>query len=121
MPTNLSKPAVRGSNYQVTNRFRVPISEDVWQDIVPDTVSWTLRDLRGNIVNNRENVSIPGGSLAATITLVLYGDDLEPAVDGEAVDIDPVRILIWNATYTYDGVSGLPWRDWCRFILVDAP
>lgn len=120
MPTNLPAPAVRGSNYPVQVVFKIPVGDQMVK-IVPDEVNWTLRDSRGNIVNGREDIQIPPSELSHTITLTLMGNDLGAAVEGEAIYIDPVRILIWNATYTYGGVGSLPWRDWCRFTLVDAP
>lgn len=120
MPTNLDVPAVRGSNYPVRFQFRVPLEDGTMYPIVPDTATWTLRDRRGNIINEREDVAIAAEDLASDLTLTLYGDDLEPRPD-EAVWLDPVRLLIVEATYTYNGASGLPWRDWCRFILIDAP
>lgn len=120
MPTILSAPAIRGSNYQVQVVFQIPVGDQMVK-IVPDEVTWTLKDKRGNIVNGREDFQIPPGNLAHTITLTLQGDDLEPAILGEAVYIDPVRFVIWHATYTHQGVGGLPWSDWCRFTLLDTP
>lgn len=122
MPTNLSDYAVRGSNYQISQEFRIPVGDDFLPTkIIPDTARWTLRDKRGNIVNERQDVAIPSSQLSWLITITLMGDDLEPAVAGEAIDVDPVRYLIWEVTYSYGGSSGLPFRDWARFIVVDVP
>lgn len=40
----------------------------------PKSITWTLTDANGNVINNRENVSI---AAAADITIVLSGDDLD--------------------------------------------
>lgn len=69
---------------------------------VPSSLSWTLTDLDGNIINNREEVTIVASD---TFHIVLYGDDLNIedsytrviTVDGEYDSIEygnnlPVRV-----------------------------
>lgn len=59
--------------------------------MTPDTVSWSLYNGPGAIVNAREDVSAAPGE---TVRIVLEGDDNDAATDHE------VRKLVVTATYT---------------------
>jgi len=88
MATELSVSASEGSTYIVTLTF----TDENGEAVVPDTVTWTLTDTLGTVINSREDVSeTPAGS----IEIALTGDDL--AVDGYS---SPVRVFTVEATYT---------------------
>lgn len=65
--------------------------------VSPSSVTWTLTDATGNVVNGREDVV---ASLATPIAILLAGDDLDYTGDGD----DGLRIL--TLTALYDGSLG---------------
>lgn len=71
MPASFQTPAVERSTYVVTAAF----TDELGVAVVPNAASltWTLTDLAGNVVNSRTAVAITS---AATITIVLHGADL---------------------------------------------
>lgn len=104
--TKLTTPANDRSTYIVTVAF---LDED-GSAVVPDSAVWSLRSGGGAIVNSREDVAI--ASLAASVDIVLSGDDLAYS-DGAA------RVLTVEATYTSDAGVGLPLNDEVRFNITD--
>jgi len=75
--------------YWITTAF---LDEDN-NAMAPDVATWTLTDLKGNLINSREDVSIV--TPEASETIELSGDDL--AVDGNDI---VQRILTLEGTYT---------------------
>ena len=88
MATNLSV-AVEESTYIVTAAFT---NED-GEPVIPESVSWTLTDTDGRVINSREDVS---ESAASTINIVLTGDDL--AISGSYTRIVTVD-AVYSSTY----------------------
>lgn len=87
------------STYAVTVSF---YDED-GDAVVPTAIHWSLVNTANDVINNREHVavSVP----AASITLALYGDDLElEDPDNES----EVRRLVVTATYDSTLGTGLP-------------
>lgn len=81
--------------------------------ITPDTLQWTLTDNKGNVVNNRSNVSV--GSPSSTNYIVLKGDDL-----GITQNRGRTRVLIVEATYTSATYGAdLPLKESAEFIIKD--
>jgi hypothetical protein len=80
--------------------------------VTPDTVSWTLTDKQGNVINDHEDESETPGS---SMTILLSGDDLafQAGESGDSV----WRILTIEATYTSDLGAGLPLKDSLKFPL----
>jgi hypothetical protein len=80
--------------------------KDVEDDsaIVPLTVTWTLSDLDGTIINGRQDVV---ASAASTVEIFLSGDDLQ--IVDQTNKLEQRRLLI-SATYN-NGVSTLPLKD----------
>lgn len=92
--TTLSTHAVDGSTYVVTASF----TDEAGDSVVPNALTWSLRDGTGTIVNSRDAVSI---TPAASVTIVLQGDDLLYA-DGAT------RYLTIEGDYDSTNGSGLP-------------
>lgn len=85
----LTTPANEGSTYWVTVDF---LDEDN-NAMAPDVATWTLSDLKGNLINAREDVAIDTPSTSEPVEL--SGDDL--AVDGNDL---VQRLLTIEGTYT---------------------
>lgn len=102
--TELTPPAVEGDSYPI----RFVITDRVTGDaVVPDTLTWTLTDDAGAVVNSREDVAL---TPASTVYVVPRGADL--AVGGDA----PVtRVLTLEGTYSSSYGTGLPIRREVRF------
>jgi len=81
--------AEEGSSFYPTIYFYMEDGDP----LTPDTLNWSLKDINGNTINNREQVQVnsPGNH----IHLSLGGDDLK--VDGN--DIAARVITLWG-TYT---------------------
>ena len=58
----------------------------------PKTAKWTLRNFSGDVINNREDVSIDAADLGTILYIPLSGDDL------------PVGWLKMSVQYTYDSL-----------------
>lgn len=78
--------------------------------LTPNTLTWTLKDLEGNVINSRSAVSI---SPATTINIVLSGDDLA------VTDGNEERIVLIEGTYNSSYGSGLPLVAACRFSILN--
>lgn len=96
------------STYIVTVTFT---AEDGTTSMVPDTMTWSLRDNYGNIVNSRSSVS---ASVATAVTIVLSGNDLVFEQNSLSQ-----RILVVEATYTSTNGVGLPLKDQTSFAVED--
>jgi hypothetical protein len=108
MPTDLEGKAVEESTYAVVASFFD--EETPPQPVTPNAgLSWTLTDEHGNIINNRNAVSI---SPATSVTIVLSGDDL--ALDSTS----EIRVVTVAGTYDSSLGSGLPIKDEARFKVV---
>jgi hypothetical protein len=106
MPSVLSTNAVDKSTYIVTAAF----TDEDDAAVAPTTLTWTLTDDLGTVINDREDVEVESPSSSEDI--VLSGDDLAVA-DGS------VRILTVEGTYNSDAGSGLPLKDQVRFTIED--
>lgn len=73
MPDFLTQKAVENSTYSIAAAF----SDSAGNAVVPNSLTWSLADRDGTIINSREDVAVE--TPAATVTIVLYGDDLELA------------------------------------------
>ena len=75
------------------------------------TLTWTLTDILGNIINEREDVEVTNPSSVETI--VLSGDDLALFANDRLR-----RIITFNATYDSDLGSDLPLNGAAEFTIV---
>lgn len=105
--TLLEKKAVEESTYSIVIGFK----DSAGSDVVPNTLKWTLSDKSGTIINSRTEV--PVVTPAASITVVLSGDDLAiPDAD------DAMRFFLIEGDYDDPDLgSGLPLRDECAFLI----
>jgi len=101
MSTQLTVTAVEESTYIVVATF---VDEDDAL-ITPNTITWTLSDLDGTIINSRENVSITPDT---SVNIVLSGDDL--AVSGSRT-----RVVTVKATYDSSYGVGLTLKAAAKF------
>jgi hypothetical protein len=102
MPTTItSVKAVERSTFVVTVSF---LDEDD-SPVIPNSATWSLVDIRGDIINGREDVVI--SPLDSTVDILLSGNDL--VVTG-GHDEDK-RYLVVEAVYDSDLGSGLPLKD----------
>lgn len=76
----------------------------------PTSVTWTLTDSDGNIINSRQDVSI---AAASTINVVLSGDDLQ--IVNENVSSPVSRILTIKAVYNSTLGNDLPLKEQIEF------
>jgi hypothetical protein len=99
--TILNEPAKERSSYYID----VDFTDETGLPVTPKTCFWTLSKTDGTIVNNRERV-VPG-SLAASITIALSGDDLACDAGKERDG----RVILVEATY--DSVHGndMPFKE----------
>ena len=99
MATVLGTLAKEESTYTITVSF----FDDDDVATTPASATWTLSDLKGNIINSREDVSI--GSLGTSVEIKLSGDDLAIGLYGT------------TRVFTIQGVdsAGDPFNDECRF------
>ena len=110
MPGSIKETAIEGSSYKVTATFY----DESGNAVAPDTMTWTLTDEDGSVVNAREDVAVTDNPLTSSMSILLQGDDL--VVDGN----DPVkRIVTFEGTYTSaDFGAGLPLIDESVFTLI---
>lgn len=102
MPAILSDLAVERSTYVIIASF----TDEEGEAVVPQSgLNWTLTDRKGNVINERDAVTI---SPSTSVTIVLTGADLD-ADDG------PVRILTIEGAYDSDLGSGLPLKEQVTF------
>lgn len=80
--------------------FTVAFVDEEGTAMVPDSITWTLTDTSGNVINSRSAVSI--GSPAASVTIVLSGDDLAIGTNGTN------RILLVEFEYSSTLGNNLP-------------
>ncbi|HDM76324.1 MAG TPA: hypothetical protein ENG51_07620 [Deltaproteobacteria bacterium] len=105
MPTTLTTHAVEKSTFVITVAFQ----DEQGNSVTPNELTWTLTDMNGNVINNRDQVSI---TPASSVDIVLSGDDL--ALEGDAPEL---RVLTVEGTYSSDLGSDLPIKDSVRFIV----
>lgn len=110
MYTWLDDVANEGSTAQVT----VALKDQGGVAFTPVTLTWSLYDGGGNIVNSRSGVVL---TPASTVTVVLSGDDL--AMVNENLEKE-VRTIKFEGTYDSGAYTGLPFVLPYRFFLVNV-
>ena len=93
---------------QSTAAFAVTFTDETDALVVPTSITWTLYNRSGQVMNARENVVVT--PTASTVTIVLSGDDLVYA-DGDS------RKLLIEVVYSSSLGSNLPLRDEVLFPL----
>lgn len=109
MTVELQTKATENSSYVVT----VDFEDEDGDAVIPATIAWTLKDEdTGLVVNSRTAVAV--ATPAASIDILLKGDDLEPLTA-----TSKKLILTVNATYSSALGSGIPLVGEC-FIVVET-
>ena len=111
MSIKLDKIAAEKSAYGITVSFFD--SDDA--AATPKTLTWSLTDSAGAVINDRKDIEI--STPESTETIVLKGDDLQMIDAGRDSER---RLLIISATYD-DAVLGndCPLREEIRFIVAN--
>ncbi len=110
MAIELSTNAKERSTYRLTVTFFDERTPPV--AVTPNSITWTLSDINGTVINSREDVSV---TPASTVNIILRGDDL--ALDSAAYNAD--RIVTVKATYDSTAGSDLPLNEEIRFSIDD--
>lgn len=79
--------------------IRIQVTDSDGDIIIPENVTWSLFDKKGNVINNRSSISAIGGN---TTNILLQGDDLKIGSFG----ID--RFFLFEYTYTSSFGSDIP-------------
>ena len=93
--------------------FVCSFTDEDGNDEIPKTAVWSLTDSAGNVINSRDQVAI--SSLAAEVTVVASGDDLQVLSGETARYLDRRFVLEW--TYDSDHGNDLPGKDEGSFTL----
>jgi hypothetical protein len=108
--TILENKAVEESTYAIVIAFK----DSAGNDVIPTTLTWSLSDKDGTIINSRENVSIV--TPAASVTVTLEGDDLALADEN-----DPLRFFIVEGVYDDPALgNGKPIRGEVAFEIANT-
>ena len=109
MPTKLIMPAVEKSTIVITASFH----DEAGSPMIPSTISWSLLDDQGEIVNNREDVVVEPST---SIDIVLSGDDL----DIKKNEIAESRICVISGRYNSSYGTDLHYYDSVFFQIISA-
>ena len=107
MSIELTTHAKEQSTYKITAAFTDAESVAV----TPNTVTWTLSDKAGTVINSRSDVSATPDT---SIDIILSGDDLAFQTDETYV---AERIITIKATYDSTEGSGLPLYEEASFYI----
>ena len=80
--------------------------------VTPKTLTWTLTDEAGAVINSREDVAVT--SLDTTVHVALTGDDL-----AIIAGVGLLRIFTIKGTYDSTYGVGLALRDVVKFNIID--
>jgi len=105
MATNLSLLAPEQGTYVINAVF----TDEDSASVVPDSLTWTLTDNRGTVINSRLDVS---ATPAASVDILLTGADLD-------IDDGAERQILIEGTYTSTLGSGLPIKEQAHFWIDD--
>jgi len=102
------KTGIEKSTFAATVAF----TDSAGSSVTPDSISWTLTNDAGTVINSREDVAI--GTPAASVDITLSGDDLQMlAGEGRTA----FRYLTVDAGYDGDLADNLPFKNACEFEL----
>lgn len=108
MPTTITTAAQEESTYIITCAF----TDEDGAAVVPGTVTWTLMDSDGTVINSREDVS---ATPASSVDVVLSGDDLQ-VLSGETAN-EVKRVFLVEYVYDSNAGNNLPGKDHAIFVL----
>lgn len=99
---------------QGTYVINVALEDEDGNAVTPTTMSWTLTDKDGNVVNDREDVVVTSPSSSEDI--VLSGDDLQITST-----LGTLRLFTVKGTYSSSIGTGLPFTGWKWFVIDPSP
>lgn len=108
MGVNIKAHAVEKSTFTITVSF----TDEDDQAVTPNSAKWSLTDLQGNTINDRNAVEL---TPATSINIVMSGDDLVVPIGSTVVH----RVLLVEGDYNSNIGSGLPFYAECKF-MIDA-
>ena len=103
--------AIESVNEKGTVILQATFADEDGQAATPSSVTWTLTDAFGTIINNRDGISV---TPASTITIVLTGDDLA-VLDPKSLR----RYVCVTAVYDSSAGANLSITDEYEFELKD--
>ena len=103
--------AVENSSYLI----RLDAFDELGQEVTPKTGTWSLTDADGAIIHERSQIVI--SSLAATMYVLLSGDDLALSVG--FTGISERRYFLFEGTYDSAYGSDNPLKDQLIFPVVN--
>jgi len=103
MPLYIEEEAFENSTFIL----EVSFFDESEESVMPKSVVWSLTDIPGNLINNRDEVI---ETPSTTIYITLSGDDL--AIED---DSDVVRVITIKAIYDSDIGTDLPLIEDYRF------
>lgn len=95
--------------YKSTAVITYEFQDEKGKSAVPKQCSWTLTNSSGEVINNRQDISID--DLSSEINVVLQGDDL----------IESLQYIIFKGIYDSDIGANLSFREWDRFYVELPP
>lgn len=103
--------AIENSSYLI----RLDFFDESGQEVTPKTGEWSLTDLDGNVINERDGVEIL--SLDSTIYILLTGDDL--ALSSGFIGTSEKRLFLFEGTYDSIYGNNNPIKDQLEFPVVN--
>ena len=96
----------------------VSFTDEEGDPVVPNTITWSLIDRIGNIINERDEEEIL--TPAAEVSIVLSGDDLQ-ILAGEELKSAVVRRLVVQAEYDSTLGDDMPIKEVAQFTITNFP
>ena len=105
MPAELTTHAKEKGTFVITCAF----TDEDDSAVTPTTLTWTLTNTSGTVINSRQDVAVSSPSSSEDITL--QGDDLQilSATDNGR------RVLTVEGTYDSGELTDLPIKESCYF------
>jgi hypothetical protein len=94
---------------QSTFIITVAITDEDDTAVIPATLTWTLTDANGKVINSRADVEV--STPAEENVIVLKGADLQILGTGDS----ELRVFTIEGTYNSNNGSGLPIKDRATF------
>lgn len=106
MPSTLDSYAVEQSTFAIVATF----TDEADDALTPDSITWSLCNEAGKIINSLQDEAIV--TPASAVTIVLSGNDLQILDENNNFEI---RYLEISAVYDSDIGSDLPLKDSAQF------
>ena len=91
----------------------VAFADEDDQSVVPSSITWTLTDKNGSVINSRQDVAI--AVPAASVEITLSGDDL--ALQSSETNGFALRHVGFEAVYDSDAGADLPLKVETTFLV----